>query len=231
MRETIGMHQMKALIYPVLFFSMQLGAHAGLHWDQSQLEFFPVPTEKQVKAEFHFTNAGAQPVTIDSANSSCGCTTVALAKKTYEPGEKGCMTAIFTIGRRQGVQNKAVLVKIHDEPTPTVLTMVTHIPELAKIEPQFVSWAIGDAPAAKTIDFEVLPGSPIHVSKVTSSDAHIRASLETVEASRRYRIVLTPSATDASAMAVVNVEAELESVGPMQFPVYARIAPAPKPAK
>src|SRR5437870_5813393 len=62
----------------------QAAAHAGLQWEKKELEFRADASAGEVKAEFNFTNTGDGPVTIESVQSSCGCTTAVLDKKTYQ---------------------------------------------------------------------------------------------------------------------------------------------------
>lgn len=103
-------------------------AESPLRWEHKIIELYPQQGDKTSRFDFDFINTGTEPVTIDSVKSSCGCTTVALDKKIYQPKEKGRVSAVFTIGRRKGVQVKGISVAVHGEPKPTVLTMVTHIP-------------------------------------------------------------------------------------------------------
>ena len=102
-------------------------AEPALRWENKTVELRPAASEKTVRADFNFTNTSREPVVIDAVKSSCGCTTVSLDKKVYQPGEKGRITGVFTPGGSRGVQTKAISVKVKGEPKPTVLIMVTHL--------------------------------------------------------------------------------------------------------
>lgn len=104
-------------------------AQSALRWDSKTLELYPAASEKAVRAEFGFTNTAPQPVVIGAVKSSCGCTTVSLEKKVYQPGEKGHITGVLTLGRHKGVLTKAISVSVKGESKPTVLIMVAHIGE------------------------------------------------------------------------------------------------------
>lgn len=117
----------RTLLLLALLGTLSLAQGEPLRWDSKTLEFFPSSSEKTVRADFGFTNTGREPIEIDSVKSSCGCTTVSLEKKVYQPGEKGHITGILTPGRHSGVITKGISVKVKGEPKPTVLLMVTHI--------------------------------------------------------------------------------------------------------
>lgn len=196
-------------------------AESALRWDSKILEVRPSEADKTARAEFAFTNTGTQPVVIDSVKSSCGCTTTALDKKIYQPGETGHITAVLTIGRRKGVQVKGVAVAIHGEKESTTLTMVTHIPEPTKIDPLLVFWRSGDAPRPKTIKLKLPEGT--HVSKVSSSDSKILAVLETIKDGAEYRITVTPEGTERQSMATLNIQAVSPTNEAKVLQAYAQI--------
>lgn len=196
-------------------------AQPALRWDKKTIELQPAAEEKTAKAEFVFTNTGKQPVTIDSVKSSCGCTTVALEKKTYQPGEKGHITGVFTMGSRRGDQSKSIRVNIRGESDATILTMVTHIGEPIKLEPSLVFWRVGEAPRAKTITAKLPSG--IRLTRVTSSEPRFLATLEPVGEKDEYKITVTPDATSQKCMAVLNLQGTTRSNEPRVFQAFALI--------
>lgn len=60
--------------------------------------------------EFEFTNTGNQPIVIDKAKPSCGCTTPFYTRKPVQPGEKGSIKASFNSAGRPGSFNKSITV-------------------------------------------------------------------------------------------------------------------------
>lgn len=215
---------MTRTILPLLALLGMLGfaqAQSALRWDKKILELQPDSSEKTAKADFAFTNIGKQPVTIDSVKSSCGCTTVGLEKKTYEPGEKGHITGVFTIGSRKGDQVKSIRVNVRGEPDPVVLTMVTHLGEPIKLEPSLVFWRAGEALRAKTINVKLPYG--MRIVRVTSSDPRIAATLEPVGEKGECKITVTPEATSKKAMAVLNIQGVTRSNEPRTLQAFALI--------
>ena len=198
---------MTRIFLPLVALLAMLGcaqAQSALRWDKKIIELQPGSSEKTARADFAFTNIGNQPVTIESVKSSCGCTTVGLEKKTYQPGEKGRITGVFTMGSRKGDQVKSIRVNVRGETDPIVLTMVTHIGEAIKLEPSLVFWRAGEAPRAKIINVKLPDG--MRITRVTSSDPAITATLETTGEKGECKITVTPEATSRKTMAVLNIQ-------------------------
>lgn len=198
-----------------------VSAQSALRWDKKNVEVSPAPGEKTVRADFAFTNISNQPVTIDSVKSSCGCTTAVPDKKTYQPGEKGHITAVFTIGGRQGFQAKAIRVSVRGESEPTTLTMVTQVGETAKMDSSLVYWKVGDPAKPKTI--RVKAPSGVKLTGVTSNNPKFSATLESSQEKGEYQIVVTPQDTSRPMVAVLSLEGSGRGKEAKAFTVYAQI--------
>ena len=217
---------MKTVSILAALYWFQSLAFGGLQWEKKEIEFNPLVTDKEVKADFNFTNAGREPVTIVAVEPGCGCTTAVLEKRTYRPGEKGHIAATFTIGQRTGLQNKPIRVTVRGEKEETVLTMITHIPELMKVSPQLVFWQTGEAPEAKTIELTAMRDAPLRVTKVTSTDPKMKAAIETVQEGKSYKVVVTPAETAAPVSATLTIETELAPNVYQYFTAYAHVKQA-----
>ena len=201
-------------------------AESVLRWDHKQLAFHPVAGEKTVKAEFGFTNTGTQTAKIDSVRPSCGCTTIALEKKSFEPGERGSITAVFTIGQRKGMQAKGIRISVHGESDPTDLMMVTYVEEGIKMEPQFVFWRTGEEPKPKTIKLVMPSSTQLRLGKVVSSDSRISAAVEPVKEGACYNLIVRPLNTENPVTAVLRIEAAAPSSEAKIFKAYAQVKEA-----
>src|SRR5215469_156144 len=99
-------------------------AFAQLKWDTLEQTIKAKPGDKEIVATYRFTNSGSTPITIDTVKTSCGCTTAALAKNNYSPGESGEIVARMDIASRTGHQEKSIVVTTKEDPkTPTVLKL------------------------------------------------------------------------------------------------------------
>ena len=211
------------VIFPLLF--TQPIARAALKWEQLRADLAPGPKDKSVEAKFPFVNEGQTTVTIEAVKSSCGCTTAALDKMVYAPGEKGELRARFDIGQRRGLQSKTISVKIQNEPTATILTLAVAIAEPMKLKPALVVWEKGEANKAKSMTLAALPGQPIRAVKVTSTDPRMRATVETIKEGESYAISVAPESTDAAGFATLTIDAELAGAT-QTLRAYAQIKPA-----
>src|SRR4030095_4636106 len=113
-----------------------LSARAQLKWEQTTVELHPAATDKQAVGHFKYQNTGKTPVHFKSVHASCGCTTAQTQKEEVPPGEKGEITATFTIGGRTGTQVKTVTVQTDDsDPTraTTVLTLKAIIAQMLEL--------------------------------------------------------------------------------------------------
>ncbi len=66
-----------------------------LKFDKKTIDFGTAKLNKPVTVEFVFTNISDQPVIIQSAQPSCGCTTPEWTKEPVLPGKKGKVKATY----------------------------------------------------------------------------------------------------------------------------------------
>jgi len=184
------------------------GARAELKWDKTELELHPTPADKQAVGHFTYQNAGKEPVHFKSVHASCGCTTAQTQKDQVPPGEKGEITATFTIGDRTGTQVKTVTVETDDPANPkTVLTLRTIMPQQLEITPTFVFWKQGEKPDAKTITVKVGKEFTVNHIKVTSSSPDFQTKVE--EAGKgEFKIDVQPKETNNLVASTLTIQPE-----------------------
>ena len=112
-----------------------------LVWDQTEVRIEIGPDEEEARASFKVTNEGEKVVRIARVKSNCGCTHTILNKKILPPGESAEIIAIFSKGRRQGLNRNRLQVYI-DSQTDAVVTlkMNVQVPALIEAQPQIVYW-------------------------------------------------------------------------------------------
>lgn len=184
------------------------GARAELKWDKTEVELHPTPADKQAVGHFTYQNTGKEPVHFKSVHASCGCTTAQTQKDQVPPGEKGEITATFTIGDRTGTQVKTVTVETDDPATPkTVLTLRTIIPQQLEITPTFVFWKQGEKPDPKTITVKVGKEFTVNHIKVTSSSPDFQTKVE--EAGKgEFKIDVQPKETNNLVASTLTIQPE-----------------------
>src|SRR4029453_3298414 len=185
-----------------------LTARAGLKWDQTAIELHPTVTDKQAIGHFKYENTGDKPVKFKSVKTSCGCTAAQTQKEEVPAGEKGEITATFTIGERPGTQVKTVTVETDDPANvTTVLTLKAVIPQQLEITPTFVFWGQGEAPKPKTIVVRAAKDFPVKHLKVTSSSPDFRAKVEET-GNGQFKIDVQPQETNRLIASTLTIQPE-----------------------
>ena len=195
-------------------------AHADIEWDSKEVTVKAGPFDEFVEAVFKFTNKGEAPVNVLDVKTSCGCTTAALAKKVYAPGETGEIKAKFNVGGRKGLQSKTINVTTDIEKDPiTTLMLKTEIPELLKIEPQTLVWKVGEEGAAKTIKVSVVTPEAIKLVTVTTVNDKFKSELVTLKEGKEYEVKITPPSTATADKAVFTITIDKPTDRPKTFMV------------
>lgn len=213
----------------LLLLAGPLTVRAGLLFEATTLDAKPESGATQLTVRFPFKNNGDQKVTLLSTESDCGCTTATLDKQIFQPGESGVITVNFAIGDRVGPQEKKVRVRASDQTAPHVLTFKTNIPVFARVLPQFVYWANGEAPTPKSMVFELVDtDSPIQKLTASSNNPAIKPEVRELEKGRKYEIAITPGATEKFLLATIQLTAQLGDGKPeRKVQAYATIKPGP----
>jgi hypothetical protein len=195
-------------------------ANAQLFWDTRRVELQPSATDPVAIAEFTFTNVGDQPLTITDVKSSCDCTTVDLPKRTYERGERGSITAIFSIGERVGSQLKRVTLHTDSPDEPVAeLTLHAMIPELLKVEPPVLRWDQKETPTPRRFELSTTTPQEVRVMGIETTDDRLTTTLTTLEPGKKYRITVTPSETMQRFRGLVRVKTDYPVEQPKVYEV------------
>lgn len=81
----------------------------------------------KVKHSFEFQNTGNEPLIIQSATGSCGCTVPQFPKEPIAPGAKGKIDIEFDTNGRPGSNTKTVTVVANTNPSSTELTFTVKV--------------------------------------------------------------------------------------------------------
>ena len=210
------------LIAALLTFSAV--AQAQFFWDTRRVELRPSATDPIAVAEFTFANVGEQTVNIREVKSSCDCTTIDLPKKAYERGERGLITAIFTIGERVGSQLKRIWLHtdLSDEPV-VELTLHAIIPEMLKVEPTVLRWNQNETPTPRALNLSTITEQEVRVVKVDATDDRLSTKIETLEAGRKYRLTVSPLETMHRFRGLVRVTTDYPVEQPKVYEVPVEI--------
>lgn len=209
----------------LILLSMVATARADLTWAEKTISLKASADHDTVEAHYHFTNPGPGPVEIQQIESSCGCTTAELDKRTYAPGESGEILAKFTVGARLGIQTKTIAVKTRGVEQPVTLTLIVDIPEILRIRPTVVFWVQGEASKPKTMTIEVQPDTPVEKMTVLCSNAVMTPVLKEVTKGLRYELTVTPGRTDKVLFSMLTLNCEFGKGVVKSFRAYATVKP------
>ena len=211
----------------IAFVLYGITAQAELVWEKTEIELHPALGDATAVGVFKYQNKGDAPIHFKSApRTSCGCTVAALQKNDVAPGEKGEITATFSIGDRTGLQQKTITVETDDAQKPvTVLTLKAMIAQLLELQPAFVFWQSGEEPKPKTILAKTAKGTTIKNLEVTSSSADFTTKVEPGSGAGEFKINVQPRDTAKQLNATLTIKPETASGPAKLFYASARVTP------
>jgi hypothetical protein len=211
-------------LLPLIFCLCANSAFAQLTWDKTEQNFYATPEDGSVVARYKFTNTGSEPIRIQSVLTSCGCTTAALAKNEYAPGESGEIAANFVFGGHTGSQYKRIMVSTSAAPgQPTTLKLNVYIQERVSVAPQVVLWRVGEQPSPKAIQIAIGGDTAVKILSVTSDNPAIKVKLREVIRGKEYEAQVTPDSAAQRASATLIIRTDYPPDNPQTKYAYARI--------
>jgi hypothetical protein len=90
---------------------------------KSEHDFGNIKQDSENKYVFKFTNTGNEPLIIESATGSCGCTVPNYPKQPIAPGATGDIEVEYKPGKQENAQTKTVTIVANTEPKETVLRL------------------------------------------------------------------------------------------------------------
>ena len=76
---------------------------------------------------FKFTNTGTEPLIIEDAVGSCGCTVPKFPKEPIKPGATGEIEVVYSPGKQQGAQTKTVTITANTDPITSTLNISANV--------------------------------------------------------------------------------------------------------
>ncbi|MCW5897775.1 MAG: DUF1573 domain-containing protein [Flavobacteriales bacterium] len=96
-------------------------AKTSVSFGKYEHDFGNVVQDSHNHFTFTFTNTGREPLVIESATGSCGCTVPNYPKQPIPPGGTGQIEIEYKPGKQENAQTKTVTVVANTEPKETVL--------------------------------------------------------------------------------------------------------------
>jgi hypothetical protein len=168
----------------------------------------PQPNGTMPVASYPFRNDTAAPVTITQAVPTCDCTTIALAKKTYAPGESGVLVVRFDPTGRSGTVSRTIDVETDEPGAPSQLLKLTaELPEVLSFTPRDLNWVAGEKPEAKSVDVLVNVPGGVELAAAWANQPDFKVELVTVAPRTHHRVKVPPPAGVKPQQAVILLRA------------------------
>jgi outer membrane biosynthesis protein TonB len=103
--------------------STPTGPTTTLAFDESSFDFGTVTEGEIITHTFSFTNTGDEPLIINDARGTCGCTVPSKPTAPIAPGEKGEITVRFDSSNKVGKRNQRVTVTANTTPPQTIISL------------------------------------------------------------------------------------------------------------
>ena len=86
-----------------------------IKFEKNSIDLGTLTQGEKRSLKFKFTNTGTEPVKIDFATGSCGCTVPDWPRKTFKPGESGTIDVEYDSKEKEGQQDNTVDVYLTAE--------------------------------------------------------------------------------------------------------------------
>jgi Protein of unknown function (DUF1573) len=99
----------------------------SITFDKKEHNFGKMKQGDQVECVFKVTNTGTEPLIIEEAHGSCGCTVPDYPKEPIPGGQTRDIKVKFNSAGKKGSQSKTVTLTANTEPLQSVLTIKAEV--------------------------------------------------------------------------------------------------------
>ncbi len=100
-----------------------------IQFSEMEHDFGDVYQDSKNEYIFKFKNTGNEPLIIENAVGSCGCTVPEYPKEPIKPGEEGEIKVVYSPGKQKAQQQKTVTITANTEPITTQLKIKANVLE------------------------------------------------------------------------------------------------------
>jgi len=143
-------------------------------------DFGAIGPGRAQSCEFNFTNTGDSLLKITEVSKTCGCTPYTLAKKEYEPGERGTLKVKYSGRKYPGPLTKTLYVSSNDKTRPKVkLTVKGNVVLKVAHEPKELRLLLDKENAGcPDITLRSLDGKPFAIKQLRASGDCVTADYD-----------------------------------------------------
>ena len=103
------------------------GPTTKIQFAEETYDFGVINEGEKAKHVYKFTNVGTEPLIIQDAKASCGCTVPTFSKEPVDPGESGKIEVVLNSKGRPGKTHKYVTVTANTEPVKTKIFLTGEV--------------------------------------------------------------------------------------------------------
>jgi len=111
--------------------SAPAGPVTTVEFEEIKHDFGTITQDSENTKIFNFTNTGTEPLIIENAKGSCGCTVPEYPKEPIPPGEQGEIKVVYKPGKQKNAQSKNVTITANTLPEKSILTITANVLESA----------------------------------------------------------------------------------------------------
>lgn len=98
-----------------------------VNFEKYEHDFGNIKQDSENPYVFAFTNTGTEPLIIESATGSCGCTVPEYPKHPIAPGATENIKVVYKPGKQENAQTKTVTIVANTEPKQTELRIKANV--------------------------------------------------------------------------------------------------------
>jgi hypothetical protein len=104
-----------------------------------------------------------------------------------------------------------------------VLRLVVNIPAAITVQPELVTWHVGDDPEPKTIRITVSDEIPGQIVSVEIDNPAVKLELREVRPGKELEVKVIPSTTSEPASSVLSIRTDYPPENPLTHFAYVRV--------
>jgi hypothetical protein len=98
-------------------------AATSIRFEKEVHDFGKVKQNSENTFVYKFKNTGTNPLVIESATGSCGCTVPNYPKEPIMPGKTGDIEVVYRPGTQEAAQEKTVTIVANTNPKSTIIKL------------------------------------------------------------------------------------------------------------
>jgi hypothetical protein len=187
-----------------------------LQFDNRVLDAGEAKSGPPLTRRFSFVNAGSGPLTVTDLKASCGCATPTLARRTFQPGERGELSLeVNTLSQPAGANRWTLTVgyRCGEQAASTTLELTARLVQEIEVSPAAIAF---QGVGSTLVTIRDRRPRPLHVQTAHASLSFLHAGVEPENA---IRIAVAADCPEGRHAATVTITTDDETYREIKLPV------------